>query len=615
MLRTPLTALSLVALTFGSAAFGQTPLEQAHYIKTPTFPRPSDQYAKAIAIDGDTLVVGVPYEDNVGVGIDDFVFGTLDDWGNDRSGAVFIYRRENSTWRPEAYLKASNPGEENCFGWSVAIEGDLVVVGAPEEDTNGTGIDPAPNDNIFGSGAVYVFRRTGTTWEQEALIKSSNCQPGDRFGEAVSVSGGSIAVGAPGEDAAGSGLSGNPGTNYRPQSGAAFVFDHDGSAWSEAEYFKAHSSEAGDGFGKSIALAGDLLLVGAPDDDGGTATLGDNSAPDAGAAYTFYRSGSSWSVGALVKASNPAAGNRFGAAVDASAALLVVGAPFEGSPSNGVNGPQTQGAAPGAGAAYLYTVQPGGGAQQVAYLKASNSDGGDAFGTSVGLDGTDVYVGAPGEASLHGIQDLFAPDNSGANVGAAYRYSELDGVWSWTQYIKASNPFDEAAFGEALAASGGRLLVGSPHENGTSTGVNGLQYTQTQHFAGAAYGFELPPAACGSTNYGVGVNGSATLDATVLAVSSQTFTLSLGGFANDGPAVVALSLAQGSQPFLGGSLLLDPNLLIPGPGSFFPAVVSGGRGEVLFQVPAGLVGAQVFAQAGSLLTGELTNGVAVTVCP
>src|SRR6185503_15540586 len=90
------------------------------------------------------------------------------------AGAVYVLRRSGATWTQEAYIKASNTGGDDGFGTSVALDGDLLVVGAPREDSSSAGVDSTPNEGAANAGAAYVYRRTGTTWAFESYLKASN---------------------------------------------------------------------------------------------------------------------------------------------------------------------------------------------------------------------------------------------------------------------------------------------------------------------------------------------------------------------------------------------------------------------------------------------------------
>jgi hypothetical protein len=192
----------------------------------------------------------------------------------------------------QAYLKASNTGAGDEFGDSVAVSGDTVVVGAWGEDSSATGVNGDQADNsASNSGAAYVFVRSGGVWSQQAYLKASNTGAGDFFGWSVAVSGDTVVVGAQYEDSSATGVNGNQADNSALDSGAAYVFVRSGGVWSQQAYLKASNTGAGDEFGRSVAISGDTVVVGAPSEDssavGVNGNQADNSAADAGAAYVF----------------------------------------------------------------------------------------------------------------------------------------------------------------------------------------------------------------------------------------------------------------------------------------------------------------------------------------
>ncbi len=137
----------------------------------------------------------------------------------------------------QAYLKALNTGPGDQFGFSVAVSGDTVVVGAPNEDSNAVGVDGDHADNsIASSGAAYVFVRNGTSWTQQAYLKASNTGANDNFGYSVAVSGETVVVGALNEASNATGVNGNQTNNNAGLSGAAYVFVRSGTTWSQQAY-------------------------------------------------------------------------------------------------------------------------------------------------------------------------------------------------------------------------------------------------------------------------------------------------------------------------------------------------------------------------------------------
>ncbi len=215
------------------------------------------------------------------------------------------------------YLKASNTDARDFFGWSVAISGDTLVVGADGEASNATGINGDQSDNsVQGAGAAYVFTRSGTVWSQQAYLKASNTDMGDWFGYSVAISGDTVVVGAYREASYATGINDDQSDNSAALAGAAYVFTRSGTVWSQQAYLKASNTDPVDRFGYTVAISGDTLVVGAYREasyaTGINDDQSDNSALDAGAAYVFTRSGTVWSQQAYLKASNTDMGDEFG---------------------------------------------------------------------------------------------------------------------------------------------------------------------------------------------------------------------------------------------------------------------------------------------------------------
>ncbi len=368
----------------------------------------SHRFGRSVAVSGDTVVVGAHREDGIAL----------------NSGAAYVFVRSGSTWTQQAYLKASNTGAGDEFGFSVAVSGDTVVVGAPNEDSNTTGVNGnGANNSASASGAAYVFVRSSATWTQQAYLKASNTGGDDQFGSSVAVSGDTVVVGAPVENSNATGVNGNGANNSASASGAAYVFVRSGSAWVQQAYLKASNTEAGDQFGFSVAVSGDTVVVGADlEDSNAIGVNGDganDSAFNAGAAYVFLRSGTTWTQQAYLKASNTGGVDQFGSSVAVSGDTVVVGAKLENSIATGVDGNRADDSAFNAGAAYVF-VRSGSTWTQRAYLKASNTEAGDEFGYSVAVSGDTVVVGADFEDSNAIGVNGNGSNNSAGNAGAAY---------------------------------------------------------------------------------------------------------------------------------------------------------------------------------------------------
>ncbi len=367
--------------------------------------RPGSEFGHVVALsgDGNTMAVSAYFESSGAKGIN----GNEADESIPQAGAVYVFTRRGNMWSQQAYIKASNTGEAGVgdqfgegdqFGFSLAIsaDGNTLVAGATGEDSKASGINGDQSDNsLDGSGAVYVFARVGTTWSQQAYIKSSMPAANVLFGYAVALSGtGDTMVASSYDDDRGK--------------GAMYVFTRSGNTWSEQARLQASIAERGDSFGVSVSLSndGNTLAAGSHDEDclaTGINPKGcDNDQPSdtsAGAAVVFVRAGNRWTEQALLKSSNIAKGDTFGTriAVSGDGNTVAVSAPLKDDNT---------------GAAYLFRRNEGTWAQ-TAYVKGANSRPGDQFGSSVALnrDGKTLVVGAYGE------------DTGGQDSGAVYVFT------------------------------------------------------------------------------------------------------------------------------------------------------------------------------------------------
>ena len=410
----------------------------------------SDTFGLSIVLsgDGNTLVVAAPWEGSAATGVG----GDQNDDSLPQAGAVYVFTREGETWSQHAYLKASNTGRQgegddhdgDQFGFSIALSGDgnTLAAGAIAEDSNAMGINGnQSDDSATSSGAVYVFARAGNSWAQQAYIKGANTGQGDLFGYdvALSADGASMVVGGYDEDGSGRGV--DPvDDNDVNGSGAIYAFDRTGDAWRQTGYFKGSRSQRNDALGHSVAISGDgnTIVAGTSDEaclNGGVNPSGcdvDTFPPElgsgsAGAAYVWVRSGGAWTEQAFLKASNPELADLFAVrlALSGDGSRLVVGAPMEDSAARGFNGQQDNNSASESGAAFIFS-RTGSTWSQDAYVKASNADAFDEFGSSVAVsgDGRTIAVGARMESgaatSLNGDQN----DNAAGQSGAVYVFVE-----------------------------------------------------------------------------------------------------------------------------------------------------------------------------------------------
>jgi len=383
------TAASSFSLSFGPNWSLTT--QQQKIQATPA--EAGDYFGWSVAISGDTAVVGALYEDTTAA----------------NAGAAYVFTRSGTTWTEQQKIQSSDIQAGDQFGISVSIDGDTVVVGANAEDTGGT-----------SAGAVYVFTRSGTTWTQQQKIQASDAQRIDNFGYSVDISGDTVVVGAYSEDTGGE------------NAGAVYVFTRSGTTWTQQQKIQASDAEANDQFGWRVAISGETVVVGA--------RLEDTGGADAGAAYVFTRSGTTWTQQAKIVASDAQADDQFGWRVAISGETVVVGAYYE----------DTGGA--DAGAAYIFT-RSGTTWTQQAKIQASDAQAEDYFGTSVAISGDTVVVGATGE------------DAGGANAGAAYVFTRSGTTWTQQQKIQASDKQASDSFGHSVAIDGNTVVVGAHFED------------------------------------------------------------------------------------------------------------------------------------------------------
>ncbi len=269
-------------------------------------------YGGAIAVSADLLVVGVPGE-AIGEGVVEIAAA-------DGAGG----------WQAPEQVVAPEPGQLSMFGYAVALLGDRVVVGAP-------GLDPS---GVRAGGGVYVLARKGDAWTVETLWAPSDLAVGEGFGTALSASGDTVAIGAPGRDGR-----------------VALATLADGPTWASGL-----SAQPGAHLGQSVFLNGDTVYAGAPD------AVCDDGAPSCGAVVA--------GDGTVFIAPNPQRGDRFGAALAAEGDLLVVGAP---------------GASDHAGAVHLFGLAASAGQARTVVGDAPRG----RFGASVALLEDHLWIGAP----------------------------------------------------------------------------------------------------------------------------------------------------------------------------------------------------------------------------
>ncbi len=408
-----------------------------------------DQFGTSVALssDGGTLAVGAPRESSAFRGIAAQEPASANDMGG--SGAVYVFVRQGQRWQQQAFVKSLTSTTADRFGRRLALSasGDTLAVGA---------LGPS------GTGEVQLFARAGGHWTQRQQLTASDAAQSIRFGDSLALSASGTVL-----------VVGDPVKNNGPlrSSGAVYVFADDGALWHERALLTATPPGDGARFGLSVSLngAGDTLAVGAPESS--------STALYSGSVYVFVGGGTSWTQQAELKAPHDIDDLGFGASVALSSdgGTLAIGARRD---SSGLVGDPLDGSAPSSGAVHVFG-RDGANWRHQAYLKASNPGMDDNFGWALSLsgDGNALAVGAPFERSTaDGLDGNQASDGS-SDVGAAYVFKRQGLAWRQQAYVKAPNSGAEDGFGMALAlsADGQTLAVGAAGEDSSFSGWNGAQ--------------------------------------------------------------------------------------------------------------------------------------------
>jgi len=373
-------------------------------------------FSVALSADGHTLAVGAPGEDSGAMGFNDDDDDDDDTFEN--AGAVYVFKRTD-TWDQDVYIKPSNTGIGDLFGWSVAISGDghTLAVGAPFERSGAKIINGDQGDTAPAAGATYVFTRAGEEWSQEAYVKPHNADEYDRFGYSVALSGDShtLAVGAPFEQSLTTGINEDEGENIQSGYGAAYVFTRTGDTWTQEAYVKPQFNDGSAHFGWILALPenGNTLVVGAPD------------GLNVGGRVHMFRRENTWSPLVYFEAINHDPGDHFGTSLALSndGKSLAVSSPNEQSQAVGLNGDWQDDSNIDAGAAYLYITDDENWLAH-AYIKPSLSSVRLNFGSGIALssDGRVLAIGASDESGGSSGIGGDAADDSRQKSGAVYVY-------------------------------------------------------------------------------------------------------------------------------------------------------------------------------------------------
>jgi hypothetical protein len=374
----------LASLLAASPLFAQTiPYFEEAKLTSPS-PAASDYFGGSTGLSGDTSVIGA--------------FGD-----DDSAGAVYVSVRTGTSWAHQAKLVASDALPFDHLGlWSVAIDGDTVLAGAPDDDNSG-GTD---------AGAVYVFVRNGTNWTEQAKLVAADAIPNSHFGFSVSLSGNTALV----------------GVNVTPSGssiGSAYVFTRsEGGTWAQEAKVESSDGALGDRFGFSVALNEDTAVVSSP------------SKASKGAAYIFVRTGASWTEQSKIV--NPDSHDNFGHSSAISGETVIIGK-TGGLNQSGVF----------EGSAYLF-VRNGSTWSLQSKITASDAGDDDHFGVRVSISGDIAVVGADSDDTVGGL-----------DTGSAYVFLRDGSAWTQRAKLVASDQTTSDFMGSSVSVFGDTVVVGA----------------------------------------------------------------------------------------------------------------------------------------------------------
>ena len=340
-----------------------------------------DFFGFSVAVSGNTALVGATT-------------------AHHHTGAVYVFTRGAQGWVQQARLTAADAFPRDGFGNAVAIDGNTAVIGAVDRGLNAL-------RSFHGIGGAYVFVRHGTTWSQQALLLPDSLDNvvGESFGFSVGLSGQTLLVGAPGDSG---------------EQGAVFEFTRTGATWAQTAKFTGSNSVGFDTFGWSLAFSGNRAVVGAPQQDGFT-----------GEAYIFTQSGTQFTEQAAVVGPHRQTGDLFGRSVGLSGTTALIGAP-------------------GADAAYVFVQAGSRWTRQAALTPAGGRPVGGIGQDAVTVSGNTAVAGA---------------DFANSQTGAAYEFVRTG--THWTQKAKFTDPAGARSdmLGRSVAIAGTTTLVGVPGHN------------------------------------------------------------------------------------------------------------------------------------------------------
>ena len=345
-----------------------------------------------------------------------------DDENGDESGAAYVFTRSDAGWSQEAKLTANDAEAGDQFGGSIALFGETILVGARRKDDNGD-----------ESGAAYLFTRYDSDWIQQAKLTAADGEAGAEFGRSVALSDDTLIIGAARDDEKGE------------DSGSVYVFTRSGTNWSQLAKLTAADGAKGDVFGISVALDGDTALIGAD--------LDDDKGEDSGSVYVYTRSKGTWSQQAKLTAADAGNVDIFGVRVAISGDTALIAARRDDDDVNGVD----------SGSAYVF-IRSGTSWTQQAKLTADDAEAGDLFGYNVAL-----YEDT-------GIVTAAMDDDKGLNSGSAYVFIRSGTSWTQQAKLTAADGAADDVFGWSVSLFGNTAMIGAPTSIFELPGGSGSAY-------------------------------------------------------------------------------------------------------------------------------------------
>ncbi|MEM6348119.1 MAG: T9SS type A sorting domain-containing protein [Bacteroidota bacterium] len=357
-----------------------------------------ERFGWAISLDSNRVLIGAPTRAG-------------DDLG---AGSAYIYEFDGTNWTEIVKLTASDGANDDRFGLAVSLDGTRALVGAQWDEDKGE-----------ESGSAYLYEFDGTNWLEMSKLTASDGENFDLFGGAVALDGNHALIGVRGDNEAGS-------------SGSVYSYQYDGNNWVEGSKLLPSNGSFNGGFGSSLSINGNQILIGA--------SLENGNANFTGAAYIFEFDGSSWTEVARLVASDGATSDYFGRSVSLNGNVALVGAIKDGE----------------SGLVYVFEFD-GSSWTEVNKLTASDGTADDGFGFSISLENDLAVVGAP--AAGFG--------------GAAYLFKNNGSSWTEAAKLTSSDGIDVGTFGFAVSVDRDLALIGAIGQHGNTVNT------------GASYVFEL----------------------------------------------------------------------------------------------------------------------------